>query len=229
MELTAPEIARLLNVSEKQIYRWADDGEIPTYSVAGQPRFHRDEVLEWATVRHLQVSPELFASIGGEAVLPSLAEAIAFGGVQLDVVGADRAAVLSAAIRALPLPEGTDRAFLEQMVLAREASASTAIGRGLAIPHVRSPVVLAQSPALMAVCYLQQPIAYASPDGQPVHTLFLVVSPTVRVHLQLLAKLSVALHDEQFRSAVARRADREQLVAAATRIDAGAIEKRDAP
>ena len=44
--------------------------------------------------------------------------------------------------RTVPLPEGVDREFLLHLFLAREASASTAIGDGIAIPHVRNPIAL---------------------------------------------------------------------------------------
>ena len=39
----------------------------------------------------------------------------------------------------LPLPDDVDRELLLHLFLAREASASTAIGDGIAIPHVPTP------------------------------------------------------------------------------------------
>ena len=57
-------------------------------------------------------------------------------------------------------------------------------------------------------------------DGKPVHTLFLLVTPTVSVHLQMLARLAAALHDAEFKSAVLRRAPAKEILAHARRLDA---------
>src|SRR5213076_3370625 len=42
----------------------------------------------------------------------------------------------------MPLPAQVDRELLLGMLLAREALQSTGIGDGIAIPHVRNPIVL---------------------------------------------------------------------------------------
>ena len=42
----------------------------------------------------------------------------------------------------LALPEEVDREFLFQALLARETLASTGVGDGIAIPHLRNPIVL---------------------------------------------------------------------------------------
>ena len=50
MQLTVRDVARLLNVSEKTIYRWIKEASIPAYRVNEQYRFNRAELLEWATL-----------------------------------------------------------------------------------------------------------------------------------------------------------------------------------
>jgi PTS system nitrogen regulatory IIA component len=52
-----------------------------------------------------------------------------------------------------------------------------------------------------------------------VHTLFLLVSPTVGMHLRMLARLAAALHDPEFKSAVLRRAPAAEILAHARRLD----------
>jgi PTS system nitrogen regulatory IIA component len=59
-------------------------------------------------------------------------------------------------------------------------------------------------------------------DGKPVHTLFLLATPTVNAHLMILARLAAALHDADFKSAVLRRAPAEEILAHARRLDAAA-------
>ena len=121
----------------------------------------------------------------------------------------------------LPLPEGIDRELVLRLFLAREASASTAIGDGIAIPHVRNPIVLHVSRPTVTLAFLEQPVDFGALDGKPVHVLFSIISPTNRSHLQLLSRLSFALHDEKFRKAVNRPAPREEIMQELRRVEAG--------
>ncbi|MEW6270066.1 MAG: PTS sugar transporter subunit IIA [Thermodesulfobacteriota bacterium] len=221
MELNVRDAARVLRVSEKQIYRWIDDDEIPFYRVNDQPRFSRAELLEWATSRKMPVSVDVFAGEGESRPNgPGLVAALRAGGVHADVAGTDRESVLHAVVDLLALPPSVDREFLFQVLLAREAMGSTGIGGGIAIPHVRNPVVLNGAPASITVCYLAHPIPFDAIDGQPVHTVFSMISSTIKGHLQLLARLSWALHDPKFKELVSRRAGAEELVREAVRIEA---------
>ena len=83
------------------------------------------------------------------------------------------------------LPEEVDSEFLYQVLLAREALGSTGMGDGIAIPHVRNPIVLHLSRPMVTLCFLETPIDFGSLDGKPVTTLFTLISPTVRAHLHL--------------------------------------------
>ena len=65
-----------------------------------------------------------------------------------------------------------------------------------------------------------QPVDFEAIDGQPVHTLFSMVSPTIRGHLGLLAKLSRALHDPAFKAVVLRRGSLDELAREAERVEA---------
>ena len=49
MKLTVRDVSELLDVSEKTVYRWLNDGKLPGYRMSGQYRFSRAEILEWAT------------------------------------------------------------------------------------------------------------------------------------------------------------------------------------
>src|SRR6266850_4627523 len=190
MKLTVRDAAQILNVSEKTIYRWIKQGVIPAYQISDQDRFNRAELLEWATSRRINVSPEIFAEPnGGEVPPPSLSEALRAGGVHYRVEGTDKASVLHAVVDMIKLPEEVDREFLYQVLLAREALGSTGLGEGIAIPHVRNPIVLHLSRPLVTLCFLERPVDFGAIDGQPVTTLFTLISPTVRAHLHLLSRL----------------------------------------
>lgn len=221
MKLTVRDAAHLLSVTEKTIYRWIKQGVIPAYQINDQYRFNRAELLEWATSRKIHVSPEIFAEPeGGEAPPPSLSEALRGGGVHYRVGGADRASVLHAAVDMMKLPEEVDREFLYQVLLAREALGSTGIGEGIAIPHVRNPIVLHLSRPMVTLCFLERPVDFGALDGQPVTTLFTLISPTVRAHLYLLSRLGFALRDAEFKGAVLRQAAREEILEQLRRVEA---------
>ena len=219
MKLSAREAARLLAISESEIYRWVEEGTIPHYLVNHQPRFARTELLEWATSRRLPVSPELFRGEGESALGPTLAEALERGGVHVGVPGATKAEVLRAAIDHLPALDEADRALLAEVMLARESAGTTGIGNGIAIPHVRSPVVCPGGAAAVTLCFLETALDFRAIDGRPVHTLFLVLSPGIATHLQLLSKLSLALLDPGFQGAIARRAPAAEILAEARRLE----------
>jgi nitrogen PTS system EIIA component len=219
MKITAREAARLLAVAETQVYRWVDGGSIPHYLVNHQPRFARTELLEWATARRLPVSPELFQTDEGEPA-PALADALARGGIHRALAGDTREAVLRAAVARIPGLDAADRALLGDLLSARGSAGCTALGDGIAIPHVRSPVVCPGQQAAVSLCFLASPLPVRALDGQPAHTLFLIVSPAIATHLQLLSKLSLALLDPGCKEVVARRASDEDILAQIRRVDA---------
>ncbi|NUQ62897.1 MAG: PTS sugar transporter subunit IIA [Pirellulales bacterium] len=220
MELSVRDSARLLNVSEKTIYRWIKQGRLPAYRVSEQYRFNRAELLEWATSERINVSAEIFAEPHNGAPASGLAEAFRAGGIYYRVSGSDKGQVLHAVVALMPLPEQVDRQFLLEVLLARESLGSTAVGNGIALPHVRNPVVLHVPRPMVTLCFLEKPIEFGALDGMPVHTLFTLLSPTVRTHLHTLACLSFALRQQEFSEMVRRQGSREEILRACEAVDA---------
>jgi PTS system nitrogen regulatory IIA component len=221
MHLTVADVAALLRTPPKQIYRWIDEGELNCNWFHDQPRFNRTELLEWATARHMPLAVEQFLDDEGDPqVFPTLVASLGEGGIHYNIGGADRQSVLHAVVDVMRLPE-VEKETLVQVLLAREATGSTGIGDGIAIPHVRQPIVMGGSAASISLCFLEQPVDFCAIDGSPIHTLFLMISTTVRGHLQTLAKLSAALSDPGFKKAVLRRASAEEILHEAGRVEAG--------
>src|SRR5207247_6599604 len=113
------------------------------------------------------------------------------GGIHHDVPGREPSEALRAVVDRLPLPPHVEREFLATALAAREAMGSTGIGHGIAIPHVRNPILLQVQQPLVSLCLLARPVDFDAIDGEPVHVLFTVISPTVSVHLRMLAELSL--------------------------------------
>lgn len=222
MQLRVRDVARILKVSEKKVYQWVKAGGLTAQHVNGQLRFNRTELLEWATSRNLSVSAELFSESDPEtAPLAGLTEALETGGVFHDVDGADKATVLRAVVERMQLPAEVDREFLFNVLLAREALGSTAVGDGIAIPHVRNPIVLHVSQPTITLCFLKTPIDFGALDHKPVSILFSMVSPSIRVHLHLLSRLGFVLRDRGFKKLLAARGDREAILAAVRALESG--------
>lgn len=227
MQLTARDAARLLGVPESTLHRWVKSGELAATRVDERYRLNKIDLLEFASSRNLDISPELLAELE-QPQLPSLADAVRAGGVHRDVSGADKASILRAVVARLPLPHQADREQLHRVLLAREALGSTAFGNGIAIPHPRNPIVLRIAKPEVAICYLDRPIDFDALDGKPVHTLVTLVSPSTRAHLHLLALVAAALRDPAVLAKLQARADADALVPELARVEAALAARRGA-
>ena len=94
--------------------------------------------------------------------------------------------------------------------LAREATAPTGIPGGIAIPHCRSPHVLAPS---LGFARLAEPVDFGAADGRAADLIFMIAAPDGAddFHLQLLAKLARGLMQSEFTDALRQAADAEEV------------------
>jgi nitrogen PTS system EIIA component len=89
---------------------------------------------------------------------------------------------------------GIDAKDLFNSLLQRERLGSTALGRGIAIPHVHVRGLK------RIVCYfarIAKPVEFEAPDNQPVDLVFLLLSPEHASgdHLKALARISRLVRD----------------------------------
>lgn len=220
MQLTVRDVSRFLNVSEPTVTRWIKKRGLPAQQLNGQYRLNRSELLEWATANQIQVSRELFEHLDrDDEAVPSLTESLEAGGIFYNLQDTDKTRALQALVQVLPLPDEIDRDLLLRLYLAREAAATTAIGDGIALPHVRNPIVLHVARPMVTLCFLEKPVNFGALDGKPVHVLFSLICPTTRSHLQMLSRISYALHDRKFRETVRRVAPREEILRELRRVE----------
>ena len=200
MQLTLRQVASHLGVPESTARRWVATRGLPAHRVNERLYCNPIELWEWAVEQGIPVSRTLLDQArGARERVPSLSELIAAGGVYRDVPGSTRSDVLRRVVERLPLPEDVDREFLVSVLEAREAMGSTGIGDGIAIPHVRNPILLHVAQSFVALCLLATPVEFEALDQRPVSVLFLVVSPSVPAHLRILAQLGFALRDPELR------------------------------
>lgn len=222
MKLTVREAATALNVPETRIYRWIDEETIPFVTIHHHPMFHRLELLEWAMAMEIAVSADLYEGEGGQPFTSALAR----GGGRLI---RDSLAELAAA---LPVGSVADREVIRSVIAARGSELFVNPGADkIAIPKARSPVICPDAPAMVTLwwCAHRELVI----DARPTTALFLILAPTIKQHLQLLSRLSLALHDRGLRTAVQAQGEFDQVVAEARRwelaLEAAAPGMQEAP
>lgn len=114
-----------------------------------------------------------------------LAEFLTDTAVALDIPAGSLDEVLGTLVGSLGI-EGRGRTTLLRLLTRREVLGSTAVGRGLAVPHCRTLVV---PRVRMSYARLATPLAWEAPDGIPVRHVFMIVAPPVEVSNQYLPAL----------------------------------------
>ena len=187
---------------------------MPCIKANEQYRFNYIELLDWAIEKKVKLTPEILsledrANRGREV----LYQALMAGSIYYDVLGDNPEQVLKSVVDVLPLPPKLNKQSLWQMLIAREKLVSTSIGKGIAIPHVRNPVVLQLEKPSVTLCFLKKPIDFKALDGQPVFILFTLLSPSVKQHLWTLSRLAYCLQNEKLQEYLHQKAPREQILA----------------
>jgi PTS system nitrogen regulatory IIA component len=219
MRVTVSEAATLLSSTEEQIYKWIESGDLPAYKINDQYQVNRSELLEWATARKIAVAPAIFRETEDEAPVLSVSACLRRGGVFHEISGTTREDILRNVVQVLRLGDESEREMLLQMFLARETLGSTSVGDGIAIPHVRNPIVLDSDGPILSLCFIKPTAEFGSLDGKPIYALFVLICPTIHIHLQMLARLAHLLQMPEFREKICARASEDEIIATAVRLE----------
>lgn len=212
MFLKVTDLATAIGVDEKTVLEWIKNRGLPAHKQDDRYRINRVDLLEWATNNSITIPPDLFVAGNETSHLSSVSEALQLGGIFYDLSGDTPESALREVVSLLQLPPGLDPEFLLQTLLAREALGSTALGNGIAIPHVRNPIVGPSGGSAISLCFLKNPIDFDAVDGKPVTILFTLVTPNVKAHLHLLAKLAFLLHDQPFQELLHRPGSEREIM-----------------
>ncbi|MBM3252192.1 MAG: PTS sugar transporter subunit IIA [Candidatus Omnitrophica bacterium] len=107
--------------------------------------------------------------------------------------------------------ERRDKNKLIDILMAREALGSTAIGQGVGIPHGKSDCV---KKLVAAFGISKKGVNFDSLDGEPVYIFFLLVAPqnSAGPHLKALARISRLLKDKYFRENLKQAQDDKAVI-----------------
>ena len=216
MDLKVKDVAELLQVSEKTIYRWVKDGRIPCCRINHQYRFSYDEIMKWVGDSY-SAENTVFASSDSEvpATVPApvnLTASINNGGIYYFVEGKTFPKVLENAVSIIRIPKLIPRKDVYEHLIKREKMASTAFGGGIAFPHPREPMIPNPDEESVSVCFLKKPVICAQAlDNEPIHTVFIILSSTQERHLKTMSKLAFICRDSTFIGLLKRKALRSEI------------------
>ena len=194
--LTIEEVAKYLRVSERTIYDWAQKGEIPSGKIGTIWRFKKSEIEQWVNDRlstgrlNHQLNP-----LNMQAILSP--ERILF----LEYP-AKREALLALAENLSTAPQVKNSQELTAEILRREELMSTAIGRGIAIPHIRLQSI---TDLVVSVGVSRVDIGDFNPlDDEPVRLIFMIAAAYNQhaYYLQTLSYFSARLKNRLLRDSL---------------------------
>lgn len=214
MELTVNDIIKTFAVPEHTVNDWIEKKGMPCIRANEQYRFNYIALLDWALEKKIRLTPEVLALGDREKQHEgALYQAIKAGGIYYDIPGDDREEALKAVVDVLPLPPKLNKEALWQMLVAREKTVSTAIGNGIAIPHVRNPVVLSIDRPSITLCFLKNAVDFKAMDHKPVSIVFVLLTPSVKKHLAILSRLAFCLQNPRLQQCLQERASSEEILA----------------
>ncbi|MDR1867983.1 MAG: PTS sugar transporter subunit IIA [Treponema sp.] len=141
------------------------------------------------------------------------------GNIWYDVPGKNVTDVLSAVVQTVPFPPTLNQDILLSAMLEREAFMPTAVGKGIAMPHPRNPLVNRDEDQLISILFLQCEVDWKALDGIPVSTVMLIISASAKQHVQTLSYLSFFCQHEAYRNLLTRRSSQEEIVQYMERVE----------
>ncbi|AEF83130.1 PTS sugar transporter subunit IIA [Leadbettera azotonutricia] len=194
--LTIEEVAKYLRVSERTVYDWAQKGEIPSGKIGTVWRFKKSEIEKWVNDR-----------LSANKLLPQS------GSVHLETIispdrvlflnhSSKRDALMALADNIATAPQVKNHQELIQEILKRDELMSTAIGRGIAIPHVRLSSV---TDLVVSVGISQTNIIdFQALDDEPVRILIMIAAAYNQhaYYLQTLSFFSARLKNRELRASL---------------------------
>jgi PTS system nitrogen regulatory IIA component len=199
MKLTIHEIAQSLRLPLSTVRRWIRQGRIPIHNSGSGFVFNESILEKWAAAHNLSFSPPSKDIEKQQESKPeNLFSAMKRGGVFYDLEGDDVPSALKSAVENIPVLTNNIKEKLYQQLLARELLTSTGIGKGVAIPHPHDPLPDAFENPIIATCFLEKPLDFSAVDDKPVFVMFILLNPSIKIHLHLLSRLSFCVRDNSF-------------------------------
>ncbi|MDR2746194.1 MAG: PTS sugar transporter subunit IIA [Treponema sp.] len=193
--LTIEEVAKYLRVSERTVYEWAQKGDIPAGKIGTAWRFKRTEIERW-------VNERLPADQRSPVFPLPVSRLISPDRVLFLEHRAKRDVLAALAENLAACPQVKNRQELIMEILKRDELMSTAIGRGIAIPHVRLSSV---TDLVISVGISKTDIVdFQTLDDEPVRLVIMIAAAYNQhaYYLQTLSFYSSRLKNSHLRNSI---------------------------
>jgi len=206
MKLELTEVAKCLDLPVNTIERWVRQGRMPIRKSGSVCIFKKVVLEKWAKKHNIgfTLPPRNLADTKTEAVekIPAetdetLTAAMKRGGVH-NISGDSVDGILKKASQKIPCLNDEEKDILFEKLIEREKLTSTGIGKGVAIPHPRTPISDETIPPVIATFFLTPPVDFGAIDDKPVTVMFVIICPSVQSHLHLLSMISFCVREDSF-------------------------------
>ncbi len=204
MKLEIADVAQCLNLPVNTVERWIRQGRIPVRKTGTLCIFKKAVLEKWATGHDIafklpnrDMDDTTDDSSTNDTDEQSLVSALKRGGVHT-LSGTETEVVFKAATKTFATFSENEQEDLYNKLIEREKLTSTGIGSGVAIPHPRTPMTIKDGLPIIATFFLDEGIQFNAIDDKPVNILFLIVCPSIKVHLHLLSMISFCVRDTTF-------------------------------
>lgn len=214
---SASEAAKYLNVSLETLKHWVRQDKFPCLTRSGEMVFSKKSIEDWLS-GHLESAQQRLVSVGnmvrsstpraGHAMFDLLLR----GRIGYQLPGSTPTEVIANAVAEMTLPDYCNREEVTSLIQERENIFSTAIGRGIAVPHARNPILKNETDEMLGLFFLKYPIDFKALDREPVSVIFLMLSAGRRSHLQMLQRIGFFCAQDEFLELLKRQPIREEIL-----------------
>ena len=213
--MTTKELSNYIKLNEKTIIKMAQNKELPGVKIGNQWRFHVEAVDQ-----HLQrdiventPSEELNTIIRTTDQIVPLSRLVDKSLIELDLEARTAKEVLrKLADIADKAGIVADKNKLINELEKREKMLSTAVGKGIAIPHPRHPSTELFMKPNIIIARSKNGVDFKAPDKKKVYLFFMTCAPDVFSHLRLLAKTAKVLQAETAIEKFMDASDNEEII-----------------
>ncbi len=206
-DLDIEQIATYLHLNIEQVTKLVERGKIPGRKVGGQWRFSEAEIHHWLEERIGASDQAELGQVqqwldrlpaGNHHDSDRFEDLIPLASIAVPLQAKTRGSVIREMCD-LAAQSGHlwDANTMADAVQAREELHPTALENGVALLHPRRPQTSILGESIVALGITSHPVAFGNRFGKPTDVFFLICSLNDRIHLQILAKLSRLVHEEE--------------------------------
>ena len=163
MYLNIIQLAESFGVEESDVEGWVRKEGLPAIEDRDRLLFDRNQVVDWAAARGLAAKAGFLAAERAGNAARRLEPLLRAGGIWRDVPAATVREVMESIVGKLPGATPPVRQLLAQRLRQPNGISWAAVGGGLALPHLRTPVALGREAGTFAILMLREALTLNEP------------------------------------------------------------------